>query len=333
MILDNVMLNNIDDVIQTPQGVRLLRYKQNVIKALNPHARYMAHYCCGAEIRFVTDSPRVNVNLLSEEGSAKVVIYYGDYCVREENIEKGKVTELALTVPQIVNNLPDDKCRGNLFKRGVWRLHFHNSIMTLCSIDSFGYALRPPKKEELPSRTMLSYGSSISHGAGSCFNPMTYVNNLASLLRVDCLPKGVGGSCFLEKEIADDFAGRDDWDFALLELGVNMAGEFTPEEFKARFDYFADKMYKTGKKLIFVTIFPNSRYYALTDAGKNMIRFNEIIREKVSDFDKERVILVEGDEVLTHSEMLSADGIHPSTEGHIEMSLNLFGKVKDFVNK
>lgn len=336
MIINNIMYHNIDSIRETPQGLRICRFSENVINKINPGARHMGNYACNAEIRFVTEATTCFVTLLSECGNAKVDIYYGDYALGERILETGKITRIELTVPEQVNNLNKEFYKNNKFKFGVWRLHLHNTVLTVCDIDTMGYSVRPPMKEELPGKTMLSYGSSISHGSGTVHNPLSYVNTLASLLRVDCLAKGVGGSCFAEREIADDFAARTDWDFALLELGVNMEGaNFSADEFKERFEYFADKMYATGKKLIFVTVFPWKIFYNENESKRSdtILKYNEIIRKKCGEFDKERVILVEGSDVLTNTEMLSADGIHPSTEGHIRMGFNLYEKVKDFLNE
>jgi len=334
MIIDNVMYHNVDSVKKTPQGLRICRFPEEVMDKVNPHARYMASYACNTEIRFVTDANTCFVSLLSEEGNCKVDIFYGDYALGERSLETGKVTRLNLTVPAPVNGLKDEFYKNNKFKFGVWRLHFHNSVLTVCDIDTLGHSIRPPKPEELPEKTMLSYGSSISHGSGAVYNPLSYVNTTANLLGVDCLAKGVGGSCFAEKQLADVFSERKDWDFALLEIGVNMYGdEFTVEAYKERFEYFADKMYSTGKKLVFVTMFPFSLFYRDSnfEAQEKCKKFNEIIRNKCSEFDKERVLLLEGADILTATEMLSADGIHPSSEGHIKMGFNLYEKIKDFV--
>lgn len=334
MIIDNVMYHNIDSVKKTPQGMRIYRYPEDVIDKINPRARYMASYACNSEIRFVTDAKTCFVSLMSEEGCCKVDIFYGDYAVGEKILENGKVVRLNLTVPEQIVGLNDEFYKNNKFKLGVWRLHFSNSVLTVCDIDTLGQSIRPPKPEELPEKTMLSYGSSISHGSGAVYNPLSYVNTTANLLGVDCLAKGVGGSCFSEKEIADAFASRSDWDFALLEIGVNMHGkEFSVEEYKKRFEAFADVMYSTEKKLVFVTMFPFSLFYknnCIEDQEKCK-KYNEIIRNKCSEFDKNRVLLVEGSDILASTEMLSADGLHPSSEGHIKMGFNLYEKIKEFL--
>lgn len=332
MIIDNVMCNDIDSFEEKPYGKRMYRFSQEVVAKMNLCARYMARYSCNAEIRFVTAAKTCFVSLLAEEGAARVVVYYGDYTVGEHILESGKITRIALNVPEIVEGIDDKHNTNKRFAKGVWRLHFHNAVVSVCDIDTLGEEIRAPKKDEMPEKMMLSYGSSISHGAGSSYNPMTYVGTLAKLLGVDYMAKGVGGSCFLEPEIADDFAKRTDWDFALMELGVNMSGSFSVEKFTERFNYFADTLYKTGKKIVFLTIFPNSAIYNKMPDGENALKYNEVIREKCKEFDSKRVLLVEGDKILTSSEMLSADGIHPSTEGHVAMGYNLYNLVKKFIN-
>lgn len=333
MIIDNVMYHNIDSVKKTPQGLRVCRFTEEVMDKVNPHARYMGNYACNAEIRFVTDAKTCFVSLLSEEGNCKVDIFYGDYAVGERILESGRITRINLTVPEQSEGLNDEFYKNNKFKFGVWRLHIHNCVLTVCDIDTMGHSIRPPMNEELPEKTMLSYGSSISHGSGTYYNPLSYVNTTANLLGVDCLAKGVGGSCFAEKELADDFATRTDWDFALMEIGVNMIDVFAVEEIKKRFDYFADRLYATGKKIVFMTMFPFASLYGDKNEEKKSkyYEFNEFIREKCEKFDKKRVLLVEGSDVLTSTEMLSADGIHPSSEGHVKMGFNLYEKVWKFL--
>ena len=44
--------------------------------------------------------------------------------------------------------------------------------------------------------------------------------------------------------MADYIAGRDDWDFATLEMGINMIGDFDVEEFRSRVEYFIPKIGK-----------------------------------------------------------------------------------------
>lgn len=330
MIIDNIEFHNIDGVLKKPYGDLLMRYPEELVPKLNRAARYMSRYACNSEIRFITKTPQSFVTLMSEEGDARVVVYYGDCVQAEHMIKKGVITRIPLFVPENLKTVDEAFFEKNLFAKNMWRIHLHGMI-SFCGLDTLDFPHRPPEAAELPQKTMLSYGSSISHGSGALYNPLTYVNTLARLLRADCLAKGVGGACFAEPEIADSFSERDDWDFALLELGVNMIDSFEVPEFEKRFNYFADTMYKTGKKLIFTTIFKNSDFYRNNEFNRQMTAFSEIIRKKCAEFDKERVLLVEGTDILDDTAMLTTDGIHPSTEGHVKMGFNLYERVKDFV--
>ena len=50
---------------------------------------------------------------------------------------------------------------------------------------------------------------------------------------VDLINLGVCGSAHRQPELVDYIAGREDWDFATLELSVSMMG-FEPDEFYQR---------------------------------------------------------------------------------------------------
>lgn len=327
-MLDKISLHNIDSVENIPIGYKLSRYPQNVIESLNETARLMSRYSCGTEIRFVADSNNVCVTLTPLLSGGDISVFCGDYLVKYLTVEKDKQVTIMLTRPTTLSGLDDSFFENNRFAKNVWRLYFHNSLMVLNSIDSMGGDIRPPKPEELPAKTMLAYGSSITHGAGAVDHYCCYASTLAKLLGVDLLNKGLGGSCFLEKSVADFFSASDNWDFALLELGVNMLDHFSVEEFDERCTYFIDKMAQTKKTLILVTIFPNRAKYSIEkDAYKKTNAFDKIIERNAKKHNN--CILIDGKKVLTKTEFLTADGIHPNTEGHLFMGLNLYNELKE----
>lgn len=327
MTKNNIVYHNVDELLKTPLGDRLSRYPEYVVEQLNPRERFMARYACGCELRFVTDAPRV---LLTLYGSGNITVYCGDYCYKTQVVQQPGVFTMELERPFVIENGTERFFEKNVFSKEVWRVCFHNGIITVCDIDAMGYALRMPLAEELPKQTMLAYGSSITHGAGAQVYSNCYVSTLARLLGADCLNKGVGGSCHAERIIAESFAQRKDWDFALLELGVNM--DFEQAEFKKRFDTFIDIMADTGKKLLITTIYKNFAIVTQQEeVCQRLLRYNEIIRDKVSRLDAKQCLLLEGEHILEHTEYLTTDGIHPSTEGHVMMGMNLYHMVKGFL--
>ncbi|MFA7637411.1 MAG: GDSL-type esterase/lipase family protein [Monoglobales bacterium] len=337
MIYNNILFHNVDELRPTSNGVKICRFKENVQKHINERGRRIANFCCGSELRFVTDAKNIHITFLTKLGggvtgfgTSTVTIYCGDYYHTIKEIPDGVLTTIAFELTESLMNMPDEFFEGNVFSKNVWRIHLANGSFEFCGIDTYGLDIRPPREDEMPKTTILSYGSSISHGCSSVANTQSYVNTFARLMKADVLIKGIAGSCWAEKEIADDFATRDDWDIALMEIGINMLGTFEPEEFKNRFCYFADALYKTGKKLIFMTV---PRYYAYYEKdalnGKRLPEYNRIIREKCNQFESDRVILLEGTELVKETSYLMSERLHPSTHGQIDMGYNLYNSVKD----
>ena len=78
----------------------------------------------------------------------------------------------------------------------------------------------------------------------------------AQLLGVDLINLGFGGGACLEPEIADYIAGRQDWDFASLELGINLLRQVEPEEFARRVDYFVERIEHMVDGMLTSTMYP-----------------------------------------------------------------------------
>lgn len=328
MIKNNILFHNVDELEETNMGLRMHRYSLELSKNVNDGARNMHRYACGCELRFVTDAKSVKVTIYSEDAYGEILVYKGDNMHSSHRINFVGVTNFTLSDFDVFNEVNETFFNGNRFSKNVWRVYFHGFRATLIEVDTFGYDIRPPKAEEMPKKTILSYGSSISHGASTMVHSNAYAQTFARLNGMDCLIKGTGGSCYLDKVVADDFAKRDDWDIALLELGINMANpKFSKEVFDERFNYFADTMINTGKKLIFVTIFTCSLNYTNGENSEKMKAYNEIIRKKYEKMDKTQCLLIEGTDILTNPSWLMCDCIHPSTEGHMMMGINLYNKV------
>lgn len=326
-MLDKIMLHNIDGIEKIPMGCRLSRYGGDLFSNLNESARLMARYSCGTEIRFVASAKTVFVTVTPLVSGGDAAVYFGDHLINHITLQKDTPATLTLSKPEFLMSLSDDFFKDNIFGKDVWRIYFHNSLLVLNSIDAMGGDIRPPRKDELPKKTMLAYGSSITHGANTYDHFCCYAAALSRLLKSDILNKGVGGSCFLEKEAADTFAAMKNWDYALLELGVNMIPAFSADEFSDRCSYFLKTMAATGKKIIAVTIFPNHMKYQKDKPFYEMsLEFDNIIRREAEKY--ENCILIEGKNILTNNTYLCADGIHPTTEGHLYMANNLYNEIK-----
>lgn len=327
MLKNSMLYHNAAELKKTAYGDKLYRFPTEVITHLNERARLMAEYACGCELRFVTEAKRIHINLSVQGGGIILaVIFRGDYVHDVVRLEPGKFTMLEICDNGISDSDKEIFFKNNDFAPNVWRVHFHNCICTVESIDTMGYEVRPPHKNEMPDKTMLAYGSSITHGARAVTHTNSYVNEAGRILGIDILNKGVGGSCYFEPEAADYFASDNSWDFAWIEGAVNSTC-FSSEEFDRRFSYFVDTLYKTGKKLFLTTIFPASA--ALnenSDDYKKVHEFDDIIRSK-----KDKAVIIEGKDILTDLRFLTTDLIHPSNEGHTRMGIRLADILKEYI--
>lgn len=115
--------------------------------------------------------------------------------------------------------------------------------MRLCAVIFAGVEGRTalPAADQLPQKTYLAYGSSITHGSLSLIQPDCYVFRNAQALGVDYLNLGFAGNALMEEEMANYLVSRRDWDFASVEMGINTTErvkEFPLEVFEERIDRF-----------------------------------------------------------------------------------------------
>ncbi len=330
MNLDNVFYNNVGEREKTALGYKLHRFPRDVEKHMNEHARWMSRFCCGCEIRFVTRAKNVEVTLVAEQGAPNITILRGDYVCSRIDLKPGEIRTIRMSEPAICNASIDRSFyQNNRFSPDVWRIWMHNGSFTVCSIDAYGEEVRPPRPDEMPEKTLLAYGSSITHGAGANFMYSCYANQLAVRMGADVQIKGTGGSCHCEKEVVD-YLAAERWDYALLEPVINMCGGFEKEEIARRVEYLVKTMAATGKPVFVTTIYTNTVHFRPDHPEhQKMIDLDEITRKICAPY--ENVVCVEGREILNRTEYLSADGIHPCDQGHFMMAQNWYDAIRAYL--
>jgi lysophospholipase L1-like esterase len=134
----------------------------------------------------------------------------------------------------------------------------------------------------------------------------------------------MGGSCFCENEMADYLAALQ-WDFAVLELGINMIGVFPVEEFERRSEYMVSKVLETGRTVFLVTHYPHFRSLPCEKEEERQLRrdFYNVFKRIYEKYKCEKLVLIDGSDVLTDFTGLTCDLIHPSDYGHSIMGDNL----------
>ena len=331
MIKGNVMYHNVAYIEKEARGDRLFRYPKEVLKECNSHCRNMARYACNCELRFVTDSDTVFVNITSFSGNGDIIVYFGDFYQAKYRIAAGETKNICISKPAILKDGTGEKFfEGCIYSPNVIRIHFHAFMAIVGEIDALEGEVRPPEKSELPVKTMLAYGSSITHGAGAFASNLCYIQTAARYLGVDVINKGVGGSCFAEKAIADWLSSKTDWDLAYAEIGINMVGAFDCGEFEKCYTYFIDKLSETGKPVFAPSMYLYSGAYNEGTSEKYM-KFNEIIKNYHASHKLDNLHFIDGNKILPEGRWLTADGIHPSTEGHALMGFNAAEIIKEYI--
>jgi lysophospholipase L1-like esterase len=332
LIHDSFAFHNVAELEAVPgvPGLRLQRFPAALRDRLgfksHTRGRFYAHRAAGCELRFVTGGPFVRVSLSAMETDAVVMVYKGDFAHSRHILPAGVVTSLFLEEPAWFSQVEPALTCGRRFAPAVWRLLFHQDA-SVCFhyVDAFGHSLRPPAAGETPARTWLAYGSSITYGANAFHASNSFTQHAAHLLGVDVLNKGLPGSCMCEPEMADWLAALPGWDFATLELGVNLVDCATPEEFEQRARHLIATIHRMRPeaRIHVINIFPNRADAMLDRDAIPAVRtplFNQIVPRLVKEIAHENVRFIDSRMILPEvSSGLNADLLHPSDEGHLAM--------------
>ena len=329
MIYDNMEFFNVRELTLKDNypGLRINRFSKEMIDEFE--SKLPASYSRGCEIRFKLKGGTVLVYLISVDEDGEVLVFYGDHMHGRQPLKKGVITPVVITPPPLLKTELDQLNHNSRFSKDICRIFFDTkSIVHYCGCETNGNEITPPLKEEKPKKTFAAYGSSITHGAHAIGNHNSYIQVLARLLKADVYNLGMSGSCRLENKISD-FISAVACDFYLLELGVNVRGSLSTDEFKKRATYLIHKAVNTKKPVFVITIYPNIHtYYKEEPLHTAEIEFNMALREIAREIDAQNIFLIEGGDVLTDFSELSTDLIHPSDSGHMQMGCNLFHIIK-----
>lgn len=340
MIYENVELHNVEEVVDLEDGgVGLRRIPESVRWHVNEGCRYKMCQPASGEIRFVTDDGNAKVTLSvapeTEDDEIRAVIFYGDF-QHGAPIHIGGRERRTLEIepnPQLAR-LPKRVRESLIFSPDVIRIMLRGSPVAFYGAE--GRGIRPPKPDELPSRRLLTYGTSITHGANASLPHLSYAAQLARRLRADLINLGSGGSAHCEPQLADYIAARGDWDIATLALSVNMMG-FANDEFYERVAYMVKTVASadTTRPVACVTLYSYYGDWGLeteeihkkgTSADKR-----QALRDAVAAADQPNLHLIEGQDILVDIGGLTPDLIHPADNGMIQMGENLARRVETFL--
>ncbi|HPP12982.1 MAG TPA: SGNH/GDSL hydrolase family protein, partial [bacterium] len=318
MIFENVELHNVAEVTRCDgqSGVRLQRVPEEVRLKLNAAAQMRMLQPDGAEIRFLFDGPACRVTLSSED-QTRVTVFHGPFDGRQRFLIGKEARTIEISQPVFLDQLDGKYTEKMFFSPRVVRLILGGPQRAPVWFHGIqGEKVRPPEPGELPRQRYLVYGTSITHGFDAEGPHLTYVAQTARFLRADLINLGVGGAAHCEPELADYIATRSDWDFASLELSVNMLG-FTLEEFYQRVGYFVNRVAgaNTGRPVLCITLYPFFLDFGVVPPGLQCQatpeEYRQALRDIVAACPCPNVHLVEGPEILREMTNLTCDLIHP----------------------
>ncbi len=328
MIYNGIEIHGASWVEQTENGVVPRRYPAKVREALDEIGKNSALNLCGMELRFVPEGEvKITLSTVGEKAFNRAQLYYGStqagwetgevkiqHAPREITFRPSARTDFLGKAAQACNHP---------FKPTVLRLVLENAPIIIHSIEG---AVRPPKADEVPAETILFYGSSITHGSLAAAPSTYWTRRVSENLGRDLINLGLAGSCLVQKEVVDWLASREDWQVAVLEMGINMLDKVESEDYRSRVRYMLETMHAAhpDKYKFCVDVF---YYYGDVFGAARVKEYRKIMAEEVARIGSDRLIHISGLDILSGIGGLSEDMVHPNVAGVEEIARNMTAKL------
>jgi len=280
----------------------------------------MAGCATGVELRFVLKGEQAVIRMRTMTGDGIFHIYRGGIQGGWEDHEVHKMAGTQIEEYVIRRSENMERLRVMTERSGLdWdceviRVIFDRGYFELYGIEG---DIEPPRRDQCPRRTLMAYGSSITHGSNSLDQSHSWVSVVAHALNMDARNLGMAGSCWMEPEIVDYVAAEGEkgaWDIALLELGINVLG-WEEGKFLSRVENTVRTVAgRNPDKPVFVI----SPFYHCGEAydagGKTDLRRRQI-EEIGRRLALENVEWINGLDILDSMSYISADEVHPNIYG------------------
>ncbi|MDY3845293.1 MAG: SGNH/GDSL hydrolase family protein [Eubacteriales bacterium] len=344
MLFNNMEFFNVSDIKKEDNGgYSLYRFPESVRKVTYNIGTRMATSATLVEIRFVTDADVIWLTLESRIGDMPFYVFCGDYKYLSLKLSAGEKKTFVLepngNFASKGDELLDTPHYKNRYSHNVWRIVIPDGYPIFHGVDiQNGSFIRPPMPRELPSKKLLIYGSSISHGCWADSYMLGYTNIAGELLGVDVMNKGMSGSCREEAQMADYLAGED-FDVMYLELTTNMSNpnDFTTEEVMKRTEYLVRKICSENpsKKIVTSNAFVLSFGKKDDELTEKESRVKDISQRVCELIDKlkgeyKNLFFFNSSEVYREGYYCCYDFVHPSEFGHIRMAFNFAEVMKKY---
>ena len=322
MIYKNVEIHNVGELLSGDEkgSTKWLRVPENVFNKMESEQGKMV--CMGAtgvELRFVMESDTVTLRMRTRGKNGIFHVYRGSIQGGWEDHEVDKIVTNEAADYVIKKSGNTDKLKSISadfdypFSPDVVRVIFDRGGFEI--IDIIG-DVRPPKPTEIPQKTILAYGSSITHGSNSLDMSHSWVSVLAHNLKMDCINLGMAGSCWMEPEIVDYIARAGNlqkWNVAILELGINVLN-WDEKKIVNRVENTLTQIAGRNKDKDVYVISP---FYSMVDYEKESKaqKWRELIEDTINRLNYNNVKYINGLDLLGDMSLISADEVHPNIYG------------------
>ncbi len=312
-----MMFHNVEELEETDNGYILWRVPASLRSHLSEAAAVKAAcFATGVEIRFVMKSDKVTLTLRTEpmEEAQVAYIYFGAFqggWQQSSVAITGENTSVTITRPDRLEQLKEIAENRRIgFSPEVVRIVLPSGLIRYVGVEG---EVEPPDSNLLPQKTYLAYGSSITHGSLGLAMPFSYVFRISQILNCDYINMGFPGTALMEKEMAEYLCARQDWDFASLEMGVNMLKDgFTPDFFEEQVRAFTKPFADDGRIVFATDVFGYNGHYQELAA-----QYRRITRQVLG---KSSIHYTPGLSLLNNPVFISQDMTHPSAEGQLQIA-------------
>lgn len=166
-----------------------------------------------------------------------------------------------------------------------------------------------------PKKRIMTYGTSIMHGACASRPGMSYLNILSRRLNIEILNYGFNGSAFNEKEIAHILAKRQ-VDLFIIDSEANSGSGLLIE----RLDVFIDtfRQYQPNTPIVITNRIPFIKDYISQEQKANKERHEAFL----IDLSKRRkdITYIDVYNQLIDDLEITTDGVHPNDYGMVKLA-------------
>lgn len=342
MIYKNALFHNVAEIIDNPDGsiswkrIPSFVHENMEIKRMSD----VAYNSTGVEIRFVLKGETAIIRMSASENENNRFNSFHIYCGgiqggwQDHEVHKfvgSKTKDFVIEKSRNIERLKimTEKC-GYDWSPEVIRIIFDRGRYNIYDIEG---DIIPPSKDMCPAKTLLAYGSSITHGSNSIDMSHSWVSVLAHNLNMDARNLGMAGACALEPEMAEYIAAegeKGNWDIAVFELGINVM------------HWEIDKIRNRTKNLITSTATknPQKRIFVISpfyycgeelDGSTGASKWRDTIAEVINELNFSNVTYINGLNILDSMKYISADEVHPNIYGMQHIADRLTFYIKNYL--